>query len=251
MRTGIAVLALAALCCGCATRETVQFTPKGQQEALVRDGQAALVSRGKNSLVLIRPASRQFASRGRPVFAVAMYNLGRAPIQFRVANVQAAENVDGQLASIRVITYEELVNEEQNRQVAAAILTGLAAGANAAAASRAGYYNSQSTVYTPRGTYTVNTTGYSPTANAIAQSNAAAQNEAMIASTVEQGQRNLAMLEQGVIKDNTLLPGEWYGGQLHLNPLASDSSPSGRAYSITLLVGTDRHEINIVQAPTQ
>src|SRR5215510_4251772 len=136
MRTGIAVLALAALCCGCATRETVQFTPKGQQEALVRDGQAALVSRGKNSLVLIRPASRQFASRGRPVFAVAMYNLGRAPIQFRVANVQAAENVDGQLASIRVITYEELVNEEQNRQVAAAILTGLAAGANAAAASR-------------------------------------------------------------------------------------------------------------------
>jgi len=59
------------------------------------------------------------------------------------------------------------------------------------------------------------------------------------------------MLEQGVIKDNTLLPGEWYGGQLHLNPLASDSSPSGRAYSITLLVGTDRHEINIVQAPTQ
>jgi len=24
-------------------------------------------------------------------------------------------------------------------------------------------------------------------------------------------------------KDNTLLPGEWYGGQLHLQPLASDA----------------------------
>jgi hypothetical protein len=251
MRARIAALALAALCCGCATRETVQFTPKAQQEALVRDGQPALVSRGKSSLVLVRPASRQFASRGRPVFVVAMYNLGRGPMEFRMANVQAAQNVDGQLASLPVITYEELVSEERSRQVAAALLVGLAAGANAASASRAGYYNSQSTVYTPRGTYAVNTAGYSPTANAIAQSNAAAQNEAMIASTVEQGQRNLATLEQAVMKDNTLLPGEWYGGQLHLNPLASDSSPGGRTYSIALLVGTDRHEINIVQAPTQ
>jgi hypothetical protein len=245
------ILILAALCSGCATAETVQFRPKGQQDALVRDGQAALVSRGKNSLVLVRPASRQFASRGRPVFVVAMNNLGRGPIEFRMANVQAVQNVDGQLASLQVITYEELVNEERSRQVASAILVGLAAGANAASASRAGYYNSQSTVYTPRGTYNVSTTGYSPTANAIAQSNAAAQNEAMIASTVEQGQRNMATLERAVMKDNTLLPGEWYGGQLHLQPLASEGSQGERSYSITLMVGPDRHEINIVPAPTR
>ncbi|WP_407179547.1 hypothetical protein [Bradyrhizobium sp. STM 3562] len=40
----------------------------------------------------------------------------------------------------------------------------------------------------------------------------------MIAATVETGQRNMAVLEQSVIKDNTLMPGEWYGGQLHLAP---------------------------------
>jgi len=245
------ILALAALCGGCATAETVQFRPKAQQDALIRDGQAALVSRGKNSLVLIRPASRQFASGGRPVYVVGIYNMARAPSDFRMANVQAVQNVNGQRAALRVITYEELVNEERSRQVAAAIFTGLAAGANAMAASQSGYCSSNSTVYTPQGTYNVHTTGFSPTANAIAQSRAAAQNEAMIASTIEQGQQNLAMLERAVIKDNTLLPGEWYGGQLHLQPLASDSSADGRTYTIAMVVGADRHEIDIVQAPSR
>jgi hypothetical protein len=244
----IVILALAALCGGCATRETVQFQPKAQQDALVRDGQAALVSRGKNSLVLVRPASRQFARGSRPVFVIGLYNMSRGPLEFRMTNIQATQNVNGQLAALRVFTYEELVQEEQTRQAVAAIFVGLAAGANAVSASRAGYYNSQSTVYTPRGNYTVNTTGYSPTANAIAQANAAAQNEAMISATVERGQANLANLERGVIKDNTLLPGEWYGGQVHIQPLASDDSSDGRTYTIALAVGTDRHEINIVQS---
>ena len=97
----------------------------------------------------------------------------------------------------------------------------------------------------PRGTYTVNTTGYSPTAAAIAQSNANAQNAAMISATVERGQANMAMLERGVIKDNTLMPGEWYGGQLHLQPLVSDDGPT-KTYSIAVIVGSDRHEITIV-----
>jgi hypothetical protein len=85
--------------------------------------------------------------------------------------------------------------------------------------SAVGRYNSISTVYTPRGTYQVNTVGYSPTANAVAQANASAQNEAIISATIERGQQNMVALERGVIKDNTMLPGEWYGGQLHVAPL--------------------------------
>jgi hypothetical protein len=38
----------------------------------------------------------------------------------------------------------------------------------------------------------------------------------MISATLAQGQANLATLERSAIKDNTLMPGEWYGGQLHL-----------------------------------
>ena len=66
----------------------------------------------------------------------------------------------------------------------------------------------------------------------------------LIAATVERGQHNLAMLEGTVIKDNTLFPGEWYGGQLHLQPPASNDG--GKVYSIILTIGFDRHEIEVV-----
>lgn len=68
--------------------------------------------------------------------------------------------------AMTVVTYEMLAQEEKNRQVAAAILTGLAAGANAYGASRA-RYGSYTTPGGRTGTF------YSPTAAAIAQNNAA------------------------------------------------------------------------------
>ena len=169
-------LALAAMCGGCVTNESVRFQAKAQQEALIRDGNPALVSRKKNSLVLIRPASRQFASGARPIYVVGIYNLSPGPVEFRVADIGAAQVVNGQSAALRVITYEQLVTEERNRQIMSAVLVGVAAGANAYSASQAGRYGANSTVTTPRGgTYEVHTTGYSPAANAIARSNAAAQ----------------------------------------------------------------------------
>ena len=241
------ILAAAAICAGCAGSETVRFVAKPQQQALMRDGQAALVSRGKTSLVLVRPAARQFTSGKRPVFVVGINNMGPTPMDFRVADIQVAQMIGDQVVGLKVITYQELVGEERTRQAVAAVLVGVAAAGNAYSASQAGYYRENSTVSTPRGTYQVQTTGYSPTAAAIAQSNAAAQNDAMVESTIAQGQANLANLERSVIKDNTLLPGEWYGGQLHLEPPASGGSNAAKTYSIALLVGNDRHQIEVVQ----
>lgn len=218
----VGVVLLTALCGGCASNEIATFQAQAGQQSIVRDGQAALVSRGPTSLVLVRPALRQFQSGGRPTFVVGIYDLSPAPLQFRVADIQATQAVNQQVVQLKVFTYEELVQEEKNRQVVAALLTGVAAGANAYSAAHAGYYNSASTVYTPHGAYQVQTVGYSPTANAIAQANASAQNEAMISATIDQGQQNLAALEQTIIKDDTLFPGEWYGGKLVLQPLASN-----------------------------
>ena len=70
----------------------------------------------------------------------------------------------------------------------------------------------------------------------------------MFAATVETGQRNMAQLEQSVIKDNTLMPGEWYGGQLHLAP-PTDHAGGQKAYSIVITVGGDRHVIEVTQGP--
>jgi hypothetical protein len=91
-------------------------------------------------------------------------------------------------------------------------------------------------------------TFYSPTAAAVAQNNAAVQNDAMVAATVESGQRNMAVLEQSVIKDNTLMPGEWYGGQLHLAP-PTDQADEQKSYTIVITVGSDRHVIDVTQGP--
>lgn len=142
---------------------------------------------------------------------------------------------------MQVVTFEMLAQEEKNRQVAAAIFTGLAVAGNAYSASRAGY-GSYTTPSGRTGTF------YSPTAAAIAQNNASFQNEAMVATTIETGQRNMAVLEQAVIKDNTLMPGEWYGGQLHLAP-PTDQAGGQKTYTIVITVGSDRHVVDVAQGP--
>jgi len=249
MRKFVALCA-AFLCAGCVTTEPVAFRPTANQQAMFRDGAPAIVSTKPNSIVIARPAARQLQIGGRPVFVLGIYNRSKTPQDFRIANVQVTQVVNGEAAALKVITYEELVQEEHTRQVFAAVATGLAAGANAYSASRAGYYNSNSTVYTPRGVYNVKTTGYSLAAAAIAQQTASVQNAEMISATIERGQANLVNLERAVIKDDTLLPGEWYGGQLHIAPLVSGSS-SEKTYTIAIQVGPDRHELNVVQGGTQ
>ena len=175
------------------------------------------------------------------MFVVGMNNLGRTPLDFRVSQVEVSQRVGDSEYPMKVVTFEMLQQEEQNRQVAAAILTGVAGAANAYSASRAGY-GSYTTPSGRTGTF------YSPTAAAIAQNNVAVENEAMFAATVERGQQNMAILEQSVIKDNTLMPGEWYGGQLHLAPPV-DQGGGQKSYTIVIMVGNDRHVIEVAQGP--
>jgi hypothetical protein len=233
------VAALSAALTGCVTNsETVAFRSSNpNQQTMMRDGQPALVSRQKNSLVLIRPASRQLQANGRPVFVVGINNLSRTPQDFRVSQVEATQRVGEAEFPMTVVTFEMLQQEEKNRQIGAALLAGVAIAGNSYSASRAGYAT------TPSGR-----TVYSPTAAAIARNDAAVENGALVAATIERGQQNMAALEQTVIKDNTLMPGEWYGGQLHLAP--PTEQPGGqKVYSIVIVVGSDRHVIEVAQGP--
>src|SRR3954449_13609534 len=137
----LGIVALCAALSGCVSNsETVAFRASNpNQQAMMRDGQPALVSRQKSSLVLVRPASRQLQANGRPVFVVGINNLSRQPVEFRVGQVEAIQHAAGSDFEMKIVTYEMLVQEEKNRQVAAALLTGVAAGANAYSASRAGH----------------------------------------------------------------------------------------------------------------
>src|SRR4030088_2303992 len=174
----LGIVALGAALSGCVTNnETVQFrTSNPQQQAMMRDGQPALVSRQKSSVVLVRPASRQLQANGRPVFVIGINNFGKTPIDFRVAQVEATQRVGASEYAMQVVTFEMLQQEEKNRQVAMAILTGVAGAANAYSASRAGY-GSYTTPSGRTGTF------HSPTAPARSQNNAPPQNQALCAAS--------------------------------------------------------------------
>jgi hypothetical protein len=235
---------------GCNTLEPVQFTPSLNQSAIVRDGVPAIVSRRTNSIVMVSPAKRGEPTNGRLNFVVAINNLKKQPIDFHVTQISASQvNADGSLTALIIIPYEQLVSEENTRQVAAALLTGVAAGANAYSAAYAGYGSANGTIYSPSGPANFTTTYYDPGAAAAAQATASAENDAMIANTIETGQRNLAMLERTVLKDNTIMPGEWVGGQVHISPPYSGGS--SKHYMIDVEVAGDDHQIDIVQGTTQ
>ncbi len=243
----IVSVSLAICVAGCNTTESVQFNVLGNQSAIVRDGVPGIVSRKSRSIVLVSPAGRGMRSGGRPVFVVAATNLSRSPIDLRISDITVSQQTpNGASIPIAVIPYEQLVSEERTRQVVRAILVGAAAGANSYSASRAGYGSASGTVYTPNGAATFNTTYYSPTAAAIAQSNSNAQNEAMIANTIEAGQRNLAGLQNIVLKDNTIMPGEWIGGEVYIAPPAGEIGQP-KSYTISINLGGEIHSVEVTQ----
>src|SRR5665213_2748664 len=97
---------LCALACSACMQETVRFAAKADQQALVRDGQPALISTQPNSLVMIQPAQRQFETGGRPTFVVAIHNLTKAPLDFAVRDIRATQIAGGATMPMKVFSYE-------------------------------------------------------------------------------------------------------------------------------------------------
>src|SRR5687768_4502597 len=74
MRACVALMCV--VLCGACAQETIRFAAKPDQQAITRDGQPAVISQKPHTLVMIRPAFRKFARGERPVFVVAVRNLG-------------------------------------------------------------------------------------------------------------------------------------------------------------------------------
>jgi hypothetical protein len=244
----IAIMLACALACGACTQETVRFRAAPDQQAIVRDGRPAVISQKPNSLVMIRPALRQFPSGSRPVFVVGIRNLTRAPLDFTLSNVAVTQVAGTESVPMKVFSYDDLLAEERTRQVVATLLVGAAAGANTALAAQAGYRTTTTTVHSPTGSYSYRTSTYSPSTALSAHRRAMRQNQTFINAAIKEGQANLARLEREVIKDNTLFPGEWYGGALHVQAPADVANASGaKRYSIALTIGPDRHVVEVLQ----
>ena len=67
----------------------------------------------------------------------------------------------------------------------------------------------------------------------------------MINRAIETGQQNLSALENTIIKDSTIFPGEWYGGAVQFDPAAP---PWPKTFTISVVVGSDVHDVAITEA---
>lgn len=258
MRLAPVAVAAAVACAtaGCVTDETdvVRFQPKPQQQSIQQAGQTALVSKGKNSVVLLRPVAAQLAAGARPVFFVGIENRSRQPVDFKVANVSVAQGTGAQRRPLKVYTQAELLAEEHERQEGEAVDLAIASAMNSSAAEASGYKQGKTmNIDVPifNGADKINlklngVTTYDRTAAEEAHAWADLANAAMIGESMGKSAERLASLENTVVRDNKVMPNSWYGGQLHVESPASEG-PGRKVYTIAVTVGADRHEIDVVQ----
>jgi hypothetical protein len=244
---------------GCASNARISLSAAPNQESLTRDGVPALVSKQKY-VVMLRPAAAVVRSSGRPSFVVAVYNPTKAPTELRVSGISARQ-VGATNQAVHVYTYEELIAEVERKQRWATFAAALGGAANAMAAANAGYSRTTG-VYSGRtygtysgalnGSYTGSTTGiYSATTYDsgrayAAQQMASAQTAANFAAIQANGQQALDELQNSILKDNTVMPGEWIGGVVVLDsPIEANG---GASYSIDVQISGEIHTFAVNQA---
>jgi hypothetical protein len=67
-----------------------------------------------------------------------------------------------------------------------------------------------------------------------------------MSDTIETCRRNLATLQNTVLKDNTVMPHEWIGGRVFIAPPVGDTGQP-KTYSISITLGGDVHSIEVTQ----
>jgi hypothetical protein len=237
---------------GCATQQRVSLEAGEGQQTITRDGESALISAKKN-VVMIQPVSGSVSAGDRPAFVLLVGNMTRERLEFSPnmlsARVVAADNTSN---SLKIFTYEELVQEENRRQMVGALAAGLAAAGRSMNAANAGYSNTygnfgavDSYGYRTSGTYSART--YDSYRAFSAQQLANAQTSADFASLRAAGEQNMARLQGTIIKGSTIFPGEMYGGQIVLQPVKRVKGQSS-LYKIKLTLLTETHEFTIRQS---
>lgn len=223
----MALVAAGGLLAGCVTTDRVTFRPTNpNQMALYRDGRAAMASTGSETRVVIGPKPRQQQRVQRPVFVVAIQNSGQRPVNFTLAGVTAELTHGGVVRPLQVIAYEQLVQEARNEQIAGLILGAVMIGAGAAVASG-------------RPTYS----------NAVLSGALTGAGVGTMVGASDRGDEAIARFEETVMKDHTVMPGEWFGGQMHIQAPSDIPVDQVANYRVTIRLGPDTHIFDVVQTP--
>jgi hypothetical protein len=249
MRKELLIAVLCGVLSGCGSSQKIMLAPAPGQQALVRDGSPALVSQKKH-LVMLRANDRLVKTGSRPAFTLVVRNLGDRAETLYETGITAGQVVAGKQVAVRVYRYDELVNEEESRQAWAAFGTALSAAGRSMSAANSGYTTTTGSVNaygaggTAYGTYSATT--YDPLRAQLAQQAANAQTADDVAALRAEGEQNLNRLQQTMLKDNTVLPGEWYGGSIVVAP-AGQADDGSSSYSIVVDFAGEQHTFAISQ----
>lgn len=232
------------LLAGCAAQlDQMVLTAAPGQKEILRDGVPSLISE-KRHVVMLRPASQHQVRSGRPKLVVAVLNRGKEPVTVRVSDIRAADRV-AKNAAIRIYQHQELAAEVEAKKNAALTLAVIGGVAGALSASQAGYSHTTGSVYGAGYTGSYSSTTYSAAAAQYAADRNAAVTGSNIAAIQESGEVQLAQLQDTILKDHTVMPGEWHGGMIVLDPPMK--SEKGAEYTVELSIDGETHAFEVGQ----
>jgi hypothetical protein len=186
------------------------------------------------------------------MFAVALRNMKNQNLHFDASQISATRILeDGTIADLKVWSYDELVKEEKNRQTWAAVAAALGGVGRSMDAANAGYSRTTGTFnaynsYGDSAYGTYQSTTYNSYQNYTARQLANAQTSAEFAAIRAEGEANLAALQGNIIKNHTLMPGEWYGGTIVLD-VPKKSKAGITNYLVSVTVESETHQFQISQ----
>lgn len=247
MQPRTALLCILALTACAPRKDIISLAAAPNQQAIVRDGVPALISSKKHSIFL-RPVDARQEAGGRPKFVIAMLNRSNTPATFSMSEVQV-EMLRPRHANIKVYNHAELADEVETQRNTRLFLTALSGVAGAMSAASAGTthtrgsYSYNSPYGSGSGYYTGST--YNP---GLAQAAIDANNDRTLrnmTSIEADAQDALANLQATILKDHTLMPGEWHGGIIVLDP--PEMGEQGAEYRITLRFDGEEHVFSVSQ----
>mgnify|MGYP001237929570 CR=1 FL=1 len=214
----------------CALTLSMNPVPLEGQKEIYNSGVATVISKKKNTIVALRPASSSYDSTQRPEIIVSVFN--RSDKEFNISPQNIKVLVDGKPTKVR--TYEDLVAEvkrKQTIQTVAAILSGVADGINAENAGYT-YHNGSTTVYGNRGYRTYSGSTYNSTAAQQARAAANARSQANLTSIQQNTEHSLSNLSNTILRKTTVMPNGWKGGYIVFENVEKSHEP----HEITFLV---------------
>lgn len=241
-RLTLAGVIFAVISLPCAAKERVFSPVAGEgQEIRFSDGQAVLITGNGlgNIAVSYVPLDKKWGF-------IRLWVENASDQQFNISEGSLTASSGG--APLIVMTYADQVKAQKRKEMWAAVLTGVAAGANSYSASQAGYsnYSGNYRARTTAGAYSANTYGsyngrsYNGGIAYLAQANAAVQNQAMFDRFHSMASIAAQSLQVRSLKANTLMPRQSVLGDVRL------ALPKGAGAEMLLKIDLAGQPVDVV-----